>query len=182
MAAEEDIFRLLHKCSLNREEEDEVEITEEQKGEFVDHFKMIILGRLASIQSFNRGGLKDAMLRTWRVTKEEVKFLKISMHLYQIRFESIQVMSNALNFGPWLFEDYLFLTVPWKAEIHIPFLRIHKCMYKRVRMEIDVDKPLFWEGRLKVEKGVTGYMRVDAPGKKKKKARDTFSVTSRKSV
>ncbi|KAK9087252.1 hypothetical protein Syun_029646 [Stephania yunnanensis] len=63
MTFEKDISGLLHKCSLNGEGDDEMEITDEQKGGHVEQCKMSILGHLASFQSFNREGLKDSMLR-----------------------------------------------------------------------------------------------------------------------
>ncbi|KAK9101094.1 hypothetical protein Scep_024524 [Stephania cephalantha] len=50
MAEEEDISGLLHKCSLNMEEEDEVEITEEHKGDRILQCRQSLLGRIATFR------------------------------------------------------------------------------------------------------------------------------------
>ncbi|KAK9142890.1 hypothetical protein Syun_012290 [Stephania yunnanensis] len=55
MALEDDIFELMHMCSLSKEEEDEIDIPEEQSVEESEHGKKSLLGPLATIQNFNRG-------------------------------------------------------------------------------------------------------------------------------
>ncbi|KAK9145579.1 hypothetical protein Sjap_005482 [Stephania japonica] len=77
MASEDDIFRLLHKCSLN-EEEDEVMITDEHNGDLVAQCHKRILERIATMQSFHKGGLKEALTKAWKGKMEEVHFLELS--------------------------------------------------------------------------------------------------------
>ncbi|KAK9105315.1 hypothetical protein Scep_022159 [Stephania cephalantha] len=49
MANDEEIFGLMHKCSLSMEEEDEVVITEEQTKETDEQGKLSLIGELAII-------------------------------------------------------------------------------------------------------------------------------------
>ncbi|KAK9099015.1 hypothetical protein Syun_026060 [Stephania yunnanensis] len=115
MAQNDDIFGLLNKCSLSKEEEDDVEIIEEQTGE--------------------------------KSEDKDVQFMEISANLYQVAFASPNVPKFSLESGTRLFQDYPFLAIPWSNDLHFPSIGIHKYgvlpnKFSRVRMGIDVDKPL----------------------------------------
>ncbi|KAK9114133.1 hypothetical protein Syun_020930 [Stephania yunnanensis] len=56
MALEEDIPELLNRCTMSREEEEEVKIIDKLKGDQAGLCKRIIFGSLASHQNFNKGG------------------------------------------------------------------------------------------------------------------------------
>ncbi|KAK9145272.1 hypothetical protein Sjap_005175 [Stephania japonica] len=85
MALEDDISGLMNKCSLTKEEEEEV-INKEQTEEDTRCGSQSLVGRLAAIQTFHKAGLKNVMLRAWNVKEENAKFIEISANLYQIVF------------------------------------------------------------------------------------------------
>ncbi|KAK9093276.1 hypothetical protein Syun_028187 [Stephania yunnanensis] len=128
MAAEEEILGLLHICFLSKEEEDDAVIFEEQKRDEVVQYNSSILGCLSTVQNFNKRGLKDATVKAWKVKEEEdVKFIEVASNIFKIILGSLNVSTFASESGPWLNEDYVFLTIPWSPDIYMPTSRINKC-------------------------------------------------------
>ncbi|KAK9135030.1 hypothetical protein Syun_014360 [Stephania yunnanensis] len=119
MASEDDISKLLYRCSMSKEEDDEVVISEEKNGKEAELCKLSILGKLATIKNFSKGVMKGALIRAWKIKEEKAQFIEVSPNIFQVVFTSPNVMTYANDYGHWPFEDYIFLTTPWSADIHL---------------------------------------------------------------
>ncbi|KAK9114262.1 hypothetical protein Syun_021059 [Stephania yunnanensis] len=100
MTLVEDIFGLLHKCSLSKEEEDEAFSLEEVKGAESILGKHSILGKLAIVQKFSKGALRDAIVTVWKIKENDIQFVEVSENIFQIIFSCPNVLTYALRFGP----------------------------------------------------------------------------------
>ncbi|KAK9095820.1 hypothetical protein Sjap_021317 [Stephania japonica] len=99
----------LSSFSLKDGEKNMLCIPNEKKGSTLEIYKQSILARVASSQTIFKIGLKVAMMKAWHF-KGDASFVEVADNIFQIIFDTPGKMNHVDEQGPWIYEDYPFVS------------------------------------------------------------------------
>ncbi|GMY29523.1 hypothetical protein FCV25MIE_24765 [Fagus crenata] len=113
MDLEEEVLTSLQRVTLSADEETNIVITAEKRGNILQECSLSLFGKFLTIKSVNRRAAKDTMRLAWRLGPE-LRILEVGNDTFQFIFPSKGQMEWVLDNGPWSFENHLLVLRRWE--------------------------------------------------------------------
>lgn len=97
---------------LTSEEEEEIQVSDEDKTEEIDSYALSLIGRFLTCKPYNRTTAKNMLRRAWGLDKE-LQISEVGSNLFQFKFQSEYELNRVLWGGPWSFDNQLLMLTQW---------------------------------------------------------------------
>ncbi|MBA0653561.1 hypothetical protein Goklo_020722 [Gossypium klotzschianum] len=107
----EDINELLER--LNFSEEESKRVISMNRDEANTHgYEVWVVGKIMAKEKINREAMYRVLKLLWFI-KEEVSFVNLNGGVILVKFDNIKDRTRILNLMPWLFDQCLFVMLPF---------------------------------------------------------------------
>lgn len=108
----EDVIESMVTLKLTSEEEEEIQVSDEDKTEEIDSCALSLIGRFLTCKPYNRTAAKNMLRRAWGLDKE-LQISEVGSNLFQFKFQSEYELDRVLWGGPWSFDNQLLMLTQW---------------------------------------------------------------------
>ena len=105
---EQTILDSLQNLQLTKEEEEDIQITNQSRPEILEEYALSLFGRLQVNRQQNQRALKSTLRSAWKMGTD-LKIVEVGNGIFQFKFSSQYQMEWMEKNGPWNFDNNLLL-------------------------------------------------------------------------
>ncbi|XP_030930922.1 uncharacterized protein LOC115956765 [Quercus lobata] len=110
----EDVINSMVNMKLTSEEEEEIQISDEDRPVEIDSCVLSLIGKFLTCKPYNRKAAKNTLRKAWGLDKG-LQISEVGSNLFQFKFQSDFELERILRGGPWTFNNQLLMLTRWKT-------------------------------------------------------------------
>ncbi|XP_030974808.1 uncharacterized protein LOC115994718 [Quercus lobata] len=110
---EQAILDGLQNLQLTKEEEEDIQVTLQDRADLLDECALSLFGKLQSDRQQNQRALKSTLRAVWKMGSD-FRIVEVGNGILQFKFSSQYQMEWVERNGPWNFDNNLLLLCRWK--------------------------------------------------------------------